>query len=191
MSKDKNKEAAGLPLNEDAGKGLETKPNTPGVPPTDPLGIPNEYRDPRLDAASRMPKNDGPEDPNKPRPFAPLPVITRSVQAYYGDEVKTVTMIFPKPVTVVNDEKIKIHFPAGTQEVPEVLKDNWYLAANGVTFYDRELNKRTDGPTVQEWVESDYDPADYPPSGYQSKSTEQEIETAIAVYKHKKGQEQG
>lgn len=40
----------------------------------------------------------------------------------------------------------------------------------------------TDGPTVTEYVLAGYDPKNYPPTGYASRSTPAEIEKAIADY---------
>jgi len=40
---------------------------------------------------------------------------------------------------------------------------------------------RTDGPTVAEWVAAGYAASAYPPSGYTSKSTADEVEAAIAA----------
>jgi hypothetical protein len=116
-----------LPLQEDAGVGVKPV-----------IEVPEEYRDPRLKAASLRPKSD---DPNKPVPIAPLPSTTRSVEQVYGKDVETMTMIFPKAVTIVNAQKIKLHFPAGVQEVPMCDADNWYLKANGVLMYDRDTGK--------------------------------------------------
>jgi hypothetical protein len=36
------------------------------------------------------------------------------------------------------------------------------------------------GPTIQEWVAAGYKASNYPPAGYESKSTEEEINEAIA-----------
>lgn len=39
---------------------------------------------------------------------------------------------------------------------------------------------RTDGPTVAEFVAAGYDPKNYPPTGYESRSTPEEINDAVA-----------
>ncbi|MFP5078649.1 hypothetical protein ACLE20_15190 [Rhizobium sp. YIM 134829] len=39
---------------------------------------------------------------------------------------------------------------------------------------------REDGPTISEFVAAGYDPSTYPPAGYASRSTDQEIADAIA-----------
>lgn len=40
---------------------------------------------------------------------------------------------------------------------------------------------RTDGPTIKEWVDRNYPARNYPPSGYASKSTPEEIAAAVAA----------
>jgi hypothetical protein len=42
---------------------------------------------------------------------------------------------------------------------------------------------RTDGPTVAEYVDAGYQASTYPPKGYSSRSTNEEIEAAIAAQK--------
>ncbi|MNP61935.1 HeH/LEM domain protein [compost metagenome] len=42
---------------------------------------------------------------------------------------------------------------------------------------------REDGPTVAEWVESGYPAASYPPAGYASRSSQEEIDAAILLQK--------
>ena len=46
-----------------------------------------------------------------------------------------------------------------------------------------ENGLRTDGPTVAEYVEAGYQASNYPPSGYASRSTAEEIDEAIAAQK--------
>lgn len=41
------------------------------------------------------------------------------------------------------------------------------------------------GPTVEEFVKAGYNPNNYPPQGYNSKSTPEEIAAAIAAYDKK------
>jgi hypothetical protein len=41
------------------------------------------------------------------------------------------------------------------------------------------------GPTVEEYVKAGCDPKNYPPTGYKSKSTPEQIEAAIAAFKKK------
>jgi hypothetical protein len=48
-----------------------------------------------------------------------------------------------------------------------------------------ENGLRTDGPTVAEYVDAGYQAGSYPPTGYASRSTAEEIEAAIAAQKPK------
>lgn len=48
-------------------------------------------------------------------------------------------------------------------------------------WVDPDVDLRTDGQTVQEYVSAGYLAKNYPPSGYASKSTEEEISAAIAA----------
>ncbi|KQS86945.1 hypothetical protein [Rhizobium sp. Leaf383] len=43
-----------------------------------------------------------------------------------------------------------------------------------------EIALRSDGPTISEYVSAGYSPVNYPPSGYASRSTPEEISAAIA-----------
>ena len=44
---------------------------------------------------------------------------------------------------------------------------------------------KQDGPTIAEYVEHGYDPKNYPPKGYASKSSDEEVKKAIAAFKPK------
>ncbi|SFX17597.1 HeH/LEM domain-containing protein [Pseudomonas sp. NFACC49-2] len=48
-----------------------------------------------------------------------------------------------------------------------------------------ENGLRTDGPTVADFVAAGYEANDYPPTGYASRSTDEEIAAAIAAQKLK------
>lgn len=45
-----------------------------------------------------------------------------------------------------------------------------------------EQGRRLDGPTVADYVAAGYNPANYPPSGYASRSSEEEVAAAIAAW---------
>ncbi len=47
------------------------------------------------------------------------------------------------------------------------------------------IELKQDGPTVAEYVEHGYDPKNYPPKGYASKSSDEEVKKAIKNYKPK------
>lgn len=62
-------------------------------------------------------------------------------------------------------------------------KDQPYVIVNNQEEEDVALGKkqpelRQDGPTVEEYVAAGYKAEDYPPKGYASKSSEEEIEAA-------------
>lgn len=51
----------------------------------------------------------------------------------------------------------------------------------GLSWYEGGL--RGDGPTVDEYVSAGYPAANYPPEGYASRSTEDEVDAAVAAQK--------
>jgi hypothetical protein len=75
-------------------------------------------------------------------------------------------------------------------QLSEALEDGWYetlpeaIAAvegsSGETQAAPAPTLRTDGPTVAEFVEAGYDPRDYPPQGFASISSDEEINAATA-----------
>jgi hypothetical protein len=68
------------------------------------------------------------------QPIAPLPTVPPlAVEAF--PKSKTVTMVFPKPVTLTLSDQTQVRFKEGPQEVPVELKDHWYLKANKVVAY--------------------------------------------------------
>jgi hypothetical protein len=46
---------------------------------------------------------------------------------------------------------------------------------------EAEPELKQDGPTIQEWVAEGYRAGGYPPSGYASKSSQEDIDAAIAA----------
>lgn len=125
--------------------------------------------------------------------------------ARQGDDTSIVTVMCPKAFRLtLNDHRI-VQFVAGPQQAPRFLAEHWFAKANGATVYDGSLEelqakssapavpqgmdpanipdwRRTDGPTVEEWLEAGRDPAEYPPTGYVSKSSDGEIETAKQLF---------
>lgn len=67
--------------------------------------------------------------------------------------------------------------------VPVTIHDNTAPGSVDVTVTPGEL--RTDGPTVAEYVERGYQATAYPPAGYASRSTADEIAAAIEAQKPK------
>lgn len=53
-----------------------------------------------------------------------------------------------------------------------------------------ENGLRTDGPTVAEYVDAGYQASKYPPAGYASRCTPEEIDAAIAAQKPKTGDDE-
>ena len=89
----------------------------------------------------------------------------------------------PFPFAVDGNQVIEIH--AGEQEV----SDRCALVAVehlGVAAYldqqGRQLLK-LDGPTIAEFVEAGYWAVNYPPAGYESRSSQDEIDLAIKAQK--------
>lgn len=79
------------------------------------------------------------EEAEKLRPLPPV-IGTTSAEVAQPNE-PTVLMEFPKPVVIwAKDNKgnqIKVGFQKGVQKVPESMKDNWYLAVNGVRAIEK------------------------------------------------------
>lgn len=50
---------------------------------------------------------------------------------------KTVTMLFQKPVMFQVDGARKVYYPEGVHEVPDALKDHWWLKAHGIRGYEK------------------------------------------------------
>lgn len=53
--------------------------------------------------------------------------------------------------------------------------------ASGKPSWDAGLRK--DGPTIEQWLDAGYTAEDYPPSGFEAKSTPEEVEAAAAAHK--------
>lgn len=63
--------------------------------------------------------------------------------------------------------------------IDDAIMENWNNFVDQLEANGGEL--RQDGPTVEEWVASGYQASGYPPAGYASKSTPEQIEAAIAA----------
>lgn len=132
-----------------------------------------------------------------------LPPIMQAVHAEVArPDEECVLMHFPKAMFIwanpvadapegdVRKRRLKVAFGSGVQKVPVSLRDDWYLKAAGAV----EVGKPGDpglvegrpplradpskGPTVQEHVIAGYDAHSYPPVGFDSKSTDEEIRAA-------------
>ncbi len=75
---------------------------------------------------------------------------------------ETVTMIFPRDVTLLLQDYSKLTFKAGAQEVPVDLKDHWYLRHNGVLAYEPRAPKSEPPEALLEKAEEakDAEPAE-------------------------------
>jgi hypothetical protein len=112
------------------------------------------------------------KEQEKLRPMPPITQCTAARVARPDDEM--VLMFFPRPMFIwaePNEQhriRHKVAFGRGIQEVPESMKDDWYLKANGVEEVDLpkkreseksedkkpEDDKKTDGDKKPEDVKS-------------------------------------
>lgn len=86
---------------------------------------------------------------------------------------------------------VKIKFPANLRHGYAIINESDFdpaiheLLDPDPLDHDADGKKggalRDDGPTVAEYVEAGYQAANYPPAGYASRSTPEEIEAAIAA----------
>lgn len=84
------------------------------------------------------------------------------------------------------DDLKHLGYQKGTEvDLPQDQCDRWVRrnVAEYVTgvLVDNEAGPRTNGPTIKEWVDAGYKAADYPPNGYEAKSSPEEIERAVAA----------
>ncbi|MDZ3990371.1 HeH/LEM domain-containing protein [Pseudomonas sp. Teo4] len=94
-------------------------------------------------------------------------------------------ILVKKPFPFAPDGNQVIEVQAGEQDV----SDRCALVAVdhlGVAEYLSQKGPpvpREDGPTVAEWVEAGYLAANYPPEGFSSRSSQEEIDAAIELQK--------
>jgi hypothetical protein len=91
-------------------------------------------------------------------PFAmgPTPGTAQPFEVL-GDGEKTVTMVFPRPVLLTDNDGTKVAFHAGVQEVPEHLAGHEWLRRNGVTGYNAPAAKEAiDNAKSVEVAEQEY-----------------------------------
>jgi hypothetical protein len=84
---------------------------------------------------------------------------------------------YPKWVTKPDGEKVIVQ--SEEEEIALTKNDN-----NKAELNQNASELKQDGPTVEQYVAAGYDPSTYPPKGYASKSTPEEIK--VFVDKHKK-----
>ncbi|MEE1920181.1 HeH/LEM domain-containing protein [Pseudomonas asiatica] len=87
------------------------------------------------------------------------------------------------PFAVDGNKVVEIH--AGEQDVSERCALVAVEHLGVAEYLDRQSasGPRDDGPTVAEWVEAGYLAANYPPDGYASRSSQEEIDAAIELQK--------
>lgn len=87
------------------------------------------------------------------------------------------------PFAVDGNQVVEIH--AGEQDVSERCALVAVEHLGVAEYLDRQSASglRDDGPTVAEWVEAGYLAANYPPDGYASRSSQEEIDAAIELQK--------
>ncbi|HEV2155409.1 hypothetical protein [Bradyrhizobium sp.] len=86
--------------------------------------------------------------------------------AKFEDGRPIVESLFPGVAARVHETLAELELPG------DFFKATGRMSAEGVV--------RQDGPTVSEWVAAGYAADAYPPTGYASKSTQEEIDAAIA-----------
>ena len=94
-------------------------------------------------------------------------------------------IIVKKPFPFSADGNHVVEVPAGEQDVSErcALVAVEHL---GVASYPNQLDAnglKLDGPTIAEFVEAGYLAVNYPPEGYASRSSQEEIDAAIETQK--------
>ena len=94
-------------------------------------------------------------------------------------------ILVKKPFPFSADGNHVVEVPAGEQEVSErcALVAVEHL---GVASYPNQLDAnglKLDGPTIAEFVAAGYPAVNYPPEGYASRSSQEEIDAAIEAEK--------
>ena len=94
-------------------------------------------------------------------------------------------IIAKKPFLFSADGNHVVEVPAGEQDVSErcALVAVEHLC---VASYPAQLDAnglKLDGPTIAEFVAAGYPPVSYPPEGYASRSSQEEIDAAIEAQK--------
>jgi hypothetical protein len=89
----------------------------------------------------------------------------------------------PFPFAVDGNQVVEIQ--AGEQEVSERCALVAVEHLGVAEYLDRQLQSvlREDGPTLAEFIEAGYLASNYPPEGYASRSSQEEIEAAIEAQK--------
>jgi hypothetical protein len=94
-------------------------------------------------------------------------------------------ILVKKPFPFSADGNHVVEVPAGEQEVSDrcALVAVEHLGLAEYLGTGRTPGLREDGPTVAEYVEAGYLAANYPPQGFASRSSQEEIDAAIELQK--------
>ncbi|MFU2330319.1 HeH/LEM domain-containing protein [Pseudomonas sp. NFX98] len=86
-----------------------------------------------------------------------------------------------KPFPFAVDGNQVVEIPAGDQNVSERCALVAVEHLGVAEYLDRQLqsNLRVDGPTIVEFIEAGYLASNYPPEGYESRSSKEEIDAAV------------
>lgn len=90
-------------------------------------------------------------------------------------------ILVKKPFPFAVDGNQVVEIPAGEQDVSERCALVAVEHLSVAEYLERRISdaSRTDGPTITEWVEAGYLASKYPPEGFESRSTQEEIDAAI------------
>lgn len=94
-------------------------------------------------------------------------------------------ILVKKPFPFAVDGNQVVEIKAGEQGVSERCALVAVEHLGVAEYLDRQAAPvlREDGPTVAEWVEAGYPAASYPPEGYASRSSQEDIDAAILLQK--------
>ncbi|POA75357.1 HeH/LEM domain-containing protein [Pseudomonas sp. GW531-T4] len=94
-------------------------------------------------------------------------------------------ILVKKPFPFAPDGNHVVEVKAGEQDVSErcALVAVEHLGVAEYLDRQRSSDLRQDGPTIAEWIEAGYLAENYPPTGYVSRSSQEEIAAAIQLQK--------
>ena len=116
----------------------------------------------------------------------------KAIKPSYGDFGRVSRGVVLKDISKALAEKL-ISSGAYVEATPEDLKASETVEAGSAkprakgkqprSPADRQSGLRQDGPTIAEYVSAGYRASNYPPDGYASRSTDEEIAAAIKAQK--------
>ncbi|MGH8382623.1 hypothetical protein [Pseudomonas sp.] len=95
------------------------------------------------------------------------------------------SILVKKPFPFSPDGNQVVEVQAGEQDVSDRCAVVAVEHLGVAEYLDRQRGPglREDGPTVSQWLEAGYLAVNYPPEGYTSRSSQEEIDTAIQLQK--------